>query len=177
MPRKRRGRGEGSVFQRADGLWATSITNGYAADGKRRRRTLYGATKAEVLEKLRDPSNAPAVVTQPANRTMGELLAAWLDSKRPTLSRSTIVRYVSVVDNHMTPRVGGLKLNRLEFGHVEGMLSDMERGAVSPRNRQLARIVIVAACNYGVRRKWLPYNPAIGTERPRSEHREMAVWD
>lgn len=178
MPkRKRRGRGEGSVYQRADGVWTTAITNGYGADGRRRRRVLYGKTKGEVLEKLRDPNNTPAVVTQPASRTVQDLVSAWLDSKRQTAARSTVVRYESVITHHINARIGGLKLNRLEFGHVEGLLTDLDRDGVSARNRQLARIVIVAACNYGVRRKWLPYNPAVGTERPRSKHREMQVWD
>ena len=34
MARKRRGNGEGSIFRRGDGLWATTIANGYDANGK-----------------------------------------------------------------------------------------------------------------------------------------------
>src|SRR5215472_16103722 len=51
MARKRRGRDEGSVFQRADGLWVSSISLGYTESGKRKRKTVYGATKQEVLDK------------------------------------------------------------------------------------------------------------------------------
>ena len=45
MARKRRGRGEGSIFQRADGRWTATITVGYDGNGKRKRRTVYGKTK------------------------------------------------------------------------------------------------------------------------------------
>jgi hypothetical protein len=40
--RKRRGRSEGSVHQRADGLWVASISLGYDERGKRRRLVAYG---------------------------------------------------------------------------------------------------------------------------------------
>src|SRR5438128_12137394 len=53
MPRSRRGRGEGSIYQRGDGIWTTSISLGYDGNGKRLRRVLYGDSKAEVQQKLR----------------------------------------------------------------------------------------------------------------------------
>jgi hypothetical protein len=54
VARKRRGRGEGSISQRADGVWEGSISLGYDAVGKRRRITVYGGTKKDVQNKLRD---------------------------------------------------------------------------------------------------------------------------
>ena len=41
---KRRGNGEGSIFQRNDGRWSARITVGYGADGKRKTlpRRLHG---------------------------------------------------------------------------------------------------------------------------------------
>jgi hypothetical protein len=50
--KKRRGRGEGSVFQREDGVWVGSLSLGLTAGGKRNRKTVYGATKKEVLDEL-----------------------------------------------------------------------------------------------------------------------------
>ncbi len=47
--RSRRGRGEGSIFRRRDGVWTGTMTVGYDERGKRRRRAVYGATKAYVL--------------------------------------------------------------------------------------------------------------------------------
>ena len=44
MARKRRGRGEGSIHQRADGLWEAKISLGYDGNGKRRRPSpIFGA--------------------------------------------------------------------------------------------------------------------------------------
>ena len=49
---KRRGICEGSIYRRSDGKWCATLAVGYDQNGKRKRRYLYGRTKAEVLEKL-----------------------------------------------------------------------------------------------------------------------------
>ena len=48
-----RGRGEGGIYQRADGQWCASVSLGYYENGKRKRRVIYGATKKEVQGELR----------------------------------------------------------------------------------------------------------------------------
>ena len=45
MARKRRGRGEGSVFERDDGLSVGSISLGLTETGNRYRKTICGPTK------------------------------------------------------------------------------------------------------------------------------------
>ena len=56
MPRKktatRRGNGEGSIYQRKDGLWISQITIGLKPNGKPNRKTFTGKTRAEVATKM-----------------------------------------------------------------------------------------------------------------------------
>ena len=51
----RRGSGEGSIYQRNDGRWAATLSLGYEG-ARRRRKTFYGRTRAEVARKLREAS-------------------------------------------------------------------------------------------------------------------------
>ena len=52
--RARRGRGEASIFQHeSDGRWVASLSLGFDADGKRKRKTVYGSTKKQVQDELR----------------------------------------------------------------------------------------------------------------------------
>src|SRR5262245_41038881 len=50
--RKRRGRGEDSISQLPSGLWYAQVSLGYDGNGKRKRRRVYAATKAELIGKL-----------------------------------------------------------------------------------------------------------------------------
>ena len=53
----RRGNGEGSIYQRKNGSWAAVVSVGTKADGKPNRKFIYGKTRKEVAEKLRDAQN------------------------------------------------------------------------------------------------------------------------
>ena len=58
----RRGNGEGSVYQRKDGTWAAVLTVGVKQDGKPDRKFLYGKTRKEVADKLREAQNSLTLV-------------------------------------------------------------------------------------------------------------------
>ncbi len=179
MPRKRRGRGEGSIFKRADGTWVGSLSAGYDAKGKRRRRTVYGKAKAEVQEKLRVASTeiANGAPIKTCRLTVADHLVRWLDVvKRPKVEYSTVVRYRSILDNHLIPLVGSVKLDKLKLVHVEQLFADMERRGASGRNRQLAGIVLSDSLKYAVRLGLIPFNPCRDAEKPKARHREMTVW-
>lgn len=48
----RRQHGQGSVFQRADGMWVASFEDGATRQGKRRQRRVYGKTREVVEQKM-----------------------------------------------------------------------------------------------------------------------------
>ena len=48
----RRGNGEGSIFERNDGRWVATVDFGYR-NGKRDRKSIYGATRKEVADQLK----------------------------------------------------------------------------------------------------------------------------
>src|SRR5688500_13440305 len=78
---KRRGNGEGSIYpRRSDGLWVGSANLGWV-DGKRKRKTVYGHSEAEVIAKLRAVHvSAAANLPMPADRlTVEAFLTSWLD--------------------------------------------------------------------------------------------------
>ena len=92
MARGRRGAGEGSIYQRkSDGLWVGSLVVGYDANGRRRRRVQYGATRREVAEKLSelqsDARSGP--IPKPERLTVGAFLDRWLEDSARTRVRST----------------------------------------------------------------------------------------
>src|SRR5438034_1153199 len=82
--RARRGRQEGSIYYReSDQRWVGSISVGYTGEGRRRRRTVYGATKQEVQDKLRELQNdaASGKTADAGKQTVAQYLLVWLDVK------------------------------------------------------------------------------------------------
>src|SRR5688572_9898210 len=126
MTRKRRGRGEGSIHERADGLWEAKVSLGYAGNGRRRRKTVYGKTKGEVQEKLRHLQNIASSGTIPdsCKLTVAEYLKRWLEGPaKERIGETTWPRYEQIIRLRLNPHLGGVKLMKLTPMHVEQMLA------------------------------------------------------
>lgn len=176
--RKRRGRGEGSIHRRPDGLWIAMVSVGYKADGKRRRRAVYGKTKQEVQRKLQELGllASQGCIGDTAAMTVATLLKQWHDAKRAEIQPATHLRYGIIVRKHLVPRIGKLRLASIAPVHVEQLYREMERDGISPRNRQLAGVLLSNAMTYAVRLKLIPHNPAREIRKPRAVRRELKTW-
>lgn len=166
--RKRRGRGEGAVFQRGDGLWCARSPR---LDGV--ARSFYGKTKSDALAKLRQHKPGDAVAGQ---ITVGDYLTTWLNGAAANkVQRATLDRYGLVV-RKIAPLIGAVQLAKLLPGHVETMYTDLAASGESARGRQMAGVVLGTALRHAVRLKLIPTNPVNDIPKPRPAKKEMRVW-
>jgi integrase len=175
MGRKRRGRGEGSVFERDDGLWVGSISLGYTEAGKRKRKTVYGATKKEVLDELDRLRSEARVGNLPdaAGLTVGQLLDRWLESSKATTETRTFEERKRLVNNHLRSRLGGLKLAKVNALHVESFYADLARDSVGPTTVRHAADVLGVAFSHACNLKLIPFNPVAAIKKPKAPKRQM----
>jgi integrase len=177
----RRGRAEGSIFERNDGRWSAEISLGFDGHGKRVRKTVYGASKADVAEKLRklQADHDAGRLVETESLTVGEYLTRWLNNTAKNKVRpQTWERYRQLVEIYLAPILGGVKLAKLAPLHVEQCYAAMERGAAdrkkaSASTRKFAGVVLSAALRHAVRVKLIPYNPAADVAKARPDEREM----
>ncbi len=179
MARKRRGRSEGSIYQRADGQWASSVSLGYGDDGKRKRKTVYGKTKQEVQEKLRDMQTAADRGSLPAAGvlTLGAYLRTWLAAIKPTVAAHTFLPYERDCNNAIIPHMGGVKLVKLTALHVQKFYADLAAAGVSPSMQKKAGVTLGVALQRAVRLRLIPHNVARDVPKPRHTPEEMQVLD
>lgn len=121
---RRRGRGEGSIRKRSDGRWEGQISLGIA-DGKRKRKSVYGATKTEVQRKIRMLQSSidrgmPVTTNTPR---LKDFLAQWLTSKKQRISPSTYRSYETIVRRHIVPDLGHIRLDKLTQHNVNDLLT------------------------------------------------------
>lgn len=125
---RRRAHCEGSIHRRKDGRWAGMLDMGWM-NGKRVRPTVYGKTRAEVVDKLaalRKQQQAGMDLTA-APRTVGEWLAEWLrdfkakDETRP----ATLDCYRIAVNRNLVPGLGRIALRKLGARDVQRYLTEL----------------------------------------------------
>jgi integrase len=168
---RKRGHGEGSVFQRSDGRWVASLQ----VAGK--RRTVYGATRLEALQKLKELQEwAERQGELPdAKRTVNDLLDAWLETCEPTLKPKTLVSYKQTCDLYIRPVLGPMRLDKLKPHHVQRLVNGLQREDKA-RTAQLVYVLLHRACRLGVMWGWLVENPCGRVVRPRYAPARKGMW-
>lgn len=122
--RGRRGHGEGSIYQAANGKWRAAVDLGWQ-DGKRARKYVTGSTRAEAAAKLRallhdvDQGRRPAKET-----TVEQHLTRWVTESLPgRVAPKGIESYESMVRVHLIPAFGKKRLSALTPADVERLLN------------------------------------------------------
>lgn len=172
--RRRRGHGEGSVYQRADGRWVAVVDLGYV-DGKRKRHTFYRATRKEAAAKLNEElvRVQRGGVSPSPTMTVEAFLRTWLeetiDGHR---AARTVESYRSLVDLHIGPQIGRIRLGKLTQSDVQAMLDRKAAAGLSARTVAYIRAVMRSALTDAMRRGMLDRNVAQYAQPPRGEARE-----
>jgi integrase len=119
-----------------------------------KQRAVYGRTKAEALQKLQD---AQQQVRQglplPRDRvTVRSFLEGWLRDTVPYRVRPrTAHRYAEIVNLHLIPHLGHIRLSRLTPSDVEKALHNALTAGQSPRSVIQHRAVLRSALTQAVR--------------------------
>jgi integrase len=176
MARKRRGNGEGSIYQRADGTWCATISVGYTSEGQRKRRTLFGESKQDVQNKLAKVANnlAHQRDIDPQRIKLGEYLDRWLkDAARQRVRDTTYANYERVIKNHIKPHLGGVPLAKLTAFQIHGLYSSLGQLGKSAETIRLTHAVLHRALKQAVRWRLIPFNMAADVDRPRAAKSEV----
>lgn len=173
----RRGNGEGSVFQRRDGIWRGQLMVGYTADGRPDRRIVYGKSKAEVQAKVRELAQRKEeglLSDQPAeNVTVSVFLTNWLETIRTTVRPRTWKPYSIYVRLHLIPALGRTKLAALRPDAIQRLHAAKLQSGLSPRTVHHIRRILHTALNQAVRWGYITRNPATLVDPPAVPRKEM----
>ncbi len=92
--------------------------------------------------------------------TVGGYLASWFEQTEPDLKPSTAARYRGLVDTHMLPAIGHLRLTQLKPVHVDRLTAGMMNAGRSPQTANHARAVLRTALNDALRQGLVAQNAA-----------------
>jgi integrase len=144
---KRRGKGEGSIyFDKKNIRWVGSF---YTEDGK--RKYAYGRTEKEAREKLRTAQyeDKQGTLATGPQQTVKQYMEYWLEKvHKPAIRISSYVEYRRILNNHILPALGHIRLQKLTVQQVESLYAQKAKEGLSAR-----RIMSI----HGVLRKGLAH--------------------
>jgi integrase len=168
---KRRGHGEGSITQRKDGRFQAAITL-----DNHKRKFFYGKTRKEVRDKLNMAlyeQKQGTLATGP-QQTLGSYLDRWLEqvvklTKRP----NTYKAYRSVVNAHLKPNLGYIKLQKLTVEHLQAFFASKQH--LKPKTLALIQSALSSALLNAVKWGLIGRNVASLVSLPHVERYEGQV--
>lgn len=165
----KRGSGEGTVRQRVDGRWEALLR----VAG--RRKSVYGKTQREVLEKLsRAKRDRELGLPMRSERlTTGAFLAKWIEGARANVRPTTATRYEGLIRRHLIPRLGRIPLTRLAPHDLTKTYADMVAEGLAPRTAGHAHRLLGRALRDAEIAGHVARNVARLVKPPRVPYQEM----
>jgi integrase len=131
-------------------------------DGKSKRIDVYGKTRQEVLDKIREANRAAKLGISPTNKeTVAHYLERWYPTGKgtdggPLRQKSIDSRLVNI--NRMLPHIGALKLRELTAIHIQAMYDQLKEELKDYSVKQV-HAVLSKAMKDAAKEGSIAYNP------------------
>src|SRR5664280_2788691 len=115
-PKRRRPRGEGSIYKRTEGGWRGAVIVTDPDTGARVRRVVSGRTQAEVRDRLRVLRRQleQGIGVKPGHpKTLAAYVATWLPGLRQRVRPATWRAHEQYLRGHVLPALGEATLAQL----------------------------------------------------------------
>lgn len=127
------------------------------------------AKKREILSKV----DKGMLRERAASMSVEEFLTSWLDATRDRLAPRTAERYASIVNLHVVPVIGKVKLSKLQPEHLRKVYKSVRDKGLSAQTCLHVHRALHTAFQYGVREeRILNENVASRVKGPAPEKRE-----
>ncbi len=169
---KRRGSGEGTVYKRADGLWAAQLR---LPTGE--RRTLYASKKSDVqakLQALRRGADDGLLPSRESRIRFDQFVDRWLDAIRSSVRESTHVSY-ELNARRLKRFLGRAQLSAITPLMIQAAYAKLSTEGLSTRSVLQIHATLHRALEQAVKWGMLARNPSSAVERPRPKRAEMAT--
>jgi integrase len=165
---RRRTRGEGSIFQRSDGLWVGRVDLGLVGN-KRVRRQVTAHTLKELRPKFAELKAQIEVGVVTSNDPLSAWLDYWLDNIIDRdLKPRTAIGYRGYVETWIRPNLGARKLKDIKQEHVRALHDVMRKAGKSDTTIRQAHMILRRALNDALQERKIAYNPAATVKAPKA---------
>jgi integrase len=177
-PARRRPNGDGSITKRVDGRWMGRYY-AWTAAGTRKRVTVYGRTRQEAADRMREAQerNRQGIPVPDRTWKLADWLDYWLEhvvivNRRPATYRL----YEMTVRLYLKPGLGSSPLTRLSASRVQAFFTGQLAAGRSVRTVQVMKTVLSSALSRAMREELVVRNVAHLAELPQWERKPVRPW-
>lgn len=168
-----------NIFKRKDGRWEARYIKGYELSGKIKYGFCYGKTYKEAKDKvtLRKAAllNGTPLPDAGTRRRFGRYCDEWLQSSKSRLKQSTYVKYDTIIERHIKPRLGSCLPLAINTRLIESFTDELLYvDELAPKTVKDILVTLHSVLKYTA--KQMPgVFPVVDITYPRDTHKEMRV--
>ena len=168
----KRANGEGTLFQREDGIWICQIMIGYRPDGKRDIRTFSGKTRKEVIAKRDEfkKKRADGLLATEDLR-FDEFAAIWFENHKDNITPTTQESYRYTL-RILTDYFGRQKLVDIKAMNIEQFLKKLRREGRSDSSLAQCRGMLFQIFNKAAANDLVMKNPVQYADKTRKQPKQ-----
>ena len=172
---KKRCNGEGNITKRKDGRWECSIMVGFQKDGRRRRKSFYGKTRKEALDKMHEFKQKVAdglinldetPIIQP-DILFSEWADTWYEGHKDSISKTTQQSYKYTLVT-LKEKIGERPVNSIKAMDIEDLLRTLREEGKSDSYVAKARGMLFQIMNKAEANELIRRNPVACVEKMRA---------
>lgn len=154
--------------KRSDGLYQKSLVVGRKPDGHYIRKTLYAKTKKELDQKVSE-------LTQQLNSglqvwenglSFAELAEIWFEQYNPDAAEPWRYNQWSVVQNHLLPSLGEMKIRDIRQLHLQTIITSMSKKGFATGTMKNVKQIAVRIMRVAVGSDLIMRNPFLEVKVP-----------
>lgn len=168
-----------NIYKRKDKRWEARYIKGYSSNGAAQYGYCYGKTYSEAKEKVSIAkaalmSNSP-LSGESSRKRFSVYCDEWLRFNKLRVKESTLVKYTTILEKHIKPRLGGYSISKVNNAVTVKFTEDLlyvER--LSPKTIKDILVVLNSILKYSAK-EYSGILPKAELFYPKSTKKEMRV--
>ncbi len=136
-----------NIYQRKDGRWEGRIVTGYDGSGKRKYRSVYGASYTETKKKMQRYLEEYGSF-KGDGRTIGYILTCWLEQKKKECKASTYAGYRRIVEKHLLSYWADVYPESLDAEKIRKFIMTKKNDGLNHRYVKTIYALLIQALKY-----------------------------
>ena len=170
--------GEGTIYQRPDGLWRAELTLGYD-ENKKRIKKVFTSKELDVLQKKVNDFKYKLdrkIVVQKSDYTVYEWVLHWLENyKYNYLKENTYDDYEFSLNKYIKNVLGNVRLDRISTDMVQRFYNSLQERGLGSTTVHVAHTVLSQSFEQAIKNGILYINPCKATTRPKKKKQKVSA--
>lgn len=159
--------------KRKDGRYAVQIQIGIKEDGKPKYKTLYGKTQGEIEKKERDFRQGldKGIIIDDEGLTLAQWSVRWMELYKTNVGYYTREMYKSVINVHIIPTLGDVKLKNLKTFHIQEMINAKAKKGLT-RTLEKIKVTLGQIIKQAIINEYIYKDIMLGVQIPKKQKNE-----